>query len=74
MTATFKAYQGSDRDKLIEKLVEIPGWSHIGQVRSSDEINHIECEVYFCKSGVRTRNKIKGATILGAWRLQSIDG
>jgi hypothetical protein len=71
-TATFKAYQGADRDNLISKLVQINGWSHIGQVRASPELNHVEVNAYFAASGVRLKSKIKGATILGAWRLQSI--
>jgi hypothetical protein len=71
-TATFKAYQGADRDKLIGKLVEINGWSHIGQVRASSELNHVEVDAHFAADGVRLQNTIKGATILGAWRLQSI--
>jgi hypothetical protein len=72
MTATFKAYQGSDRDNLIARLVELAGWSHIGQVRASDEMNHVEVDVFFSRDGQRLREKVRANTLLGAWKLQRI--
>ena len=72
MTATFKAYQGANRDKLIDRLVDCKDWSHIGQVRSASEPNHIEVEVYFKGRTKRTRSACFGAQILGPWKLQEI--
>jgi len=72
MTATFKAYQGADRDLLVSRLVEIDGWSHIGQVRASSEINHVEVDCFFSKSGARLSSAIRKATFFGAWKIQSI--
>jgi hypothetical protein len=71
MTATFKAYQGADKDKLIQRLVDCPDWSHIGQLRAAAEMNQVEVDVFF--SGHTTRaNRAARNPIMGAWRLQSI--
>jgi len=71
-TARFKAYQGADIDKLLLKVIPIKGWSHTGQVKASAEMNHVEVEAYFKGGGKRIVEHIKGHTLLGAWRLQSI--
>jgi hypothetical protein len=72
LTATFKAYIGADRDSLLGKLIGIAGWSHIeSQPTASAEINHVEIKAYFTQNGVRVKNAIRGATVLGGWRLQS---
>lgn len=72
LTATFKAYIGANKDSLINKLVGISGWSHIeSQPKASAEINHVEIKAYFTQNGARVKNSIRGATILGGWRLQS---
>lgn len=73
LIATFKAYQGTDRDKLVERLAGLDGWSHIGQAHASQQINCIEVKVHFSKDGKRLRNAIKGATLLGAWSLQAFN-
>jgi hypothetical protein len=72
MTATFKAYQGADRDSLVGRLIELAGWNYIGQVRASEEINHVEVDVHFRKDGTRLRGQIRAATLLGAWKIQRI--
>ena len=71
MTATFKAYEGANRDKLIDRLVDCKDWSHIGQVRASSEINHVEVDVYF-KGHTSRANRAVRNPFMGAWRLQSI--
>jgi hypothetical protein len=71
-TARFKAYQGADIDKLLARVIPIKDWSHIGRVKASAEPNHIEVEAHFKGSGKRLTEHIKGRTLLGAWRLQSI--
>ena len=71
MTATFKAYQGSNRDKLIDRLVDCKDWSHIGQVRASSEINHVEVDVFFSGHTSRANQAVRNP-FMGAWRLQSI--
>jgi hypothetical protein len=71
-TATFKAYQGSDRDLILGRMLEIDGWSHIGQVRASSEINHIEVDCHFRKAGKRLETAIRRASLFGAWKIQSI--
>jgi len=71
MTATFKAYQGANRDKLIDRLIDCKDWSHIGQVRASSEINHVEVDVYFKRSTARANRAVRNP-LMGAWRLQSI--
>lgn len=73
LKATFKAYMSSDKDSLVSKLAHINGWNYISQPRASAEINHIEVDVFFTKNGKRVKNAIRGNTILGAWRLQSIN-
>jgi hypothetical protein len=71
MTATFKAYQGADRDKLIERLVSCKDWSHIGQLRASSEINHVEVDVFFSGHTARANRAVRNP-LMGAWMLQSI--
>jgi hypothetical protein len=71
MTATFKAYQGADRDKLIGRLIECKDWSHIGQVRASNEINHVEVDVFFRRHTARANRAVRNP-LMGAWRLQAI--
>jgi len=73
LKATFKAYMKSDKDSLVSKLAHINGWNYIGQPRASAEINHIEVDVFFTQSGKRVKDAIRGNTIIGAWRLQSIN-
>lgn len=73
LKATFKAYMNPDKDLLVSKLAHISGWNYIGQPRASAEINHIEVDVFFSKNGKRVKDAIRGNTILGAWRLQSIN-
>ena len=70
---TFKAYQTSSRDLLVEKLVDIKDWSHVGQVRASNELNHIEVDAFFSSCGILQDRRVKGATLLGAWKLIMID-
>ncbi len=72
MTATFKAYQGADRDKLIGRLIDCKDWSHISQVRASSEMNHVEVEVYF-KGHTARANRAVRQPLMAGWRLQSID-
>jgi hypothetical protein len=72
MKATFKAYQGADKDKLTLRLVDCPDWSHIGQVRASNELNHVEVDVYF-KGHTTRANRAARNPLMGAWRLQSIN-
>lgn len=71
MTATFKAYQGSDKDKLTSRLVDCSDWSHIGQVRASSEMNHVEVDVFFSGHTVRANRAVRNP-LMGAWRLQSV--
>jgi len=71
MTATFKAYQGADRDNLIGRLIDCKDWSHISQVRASSEINHVEVDVYFKGHTIRANRAVRNP-LMGAWRLQSI--
>lgn len=71
LTATFKAYQTTNRDLLVNRLVGLDGWSHIGQVRASSEINHVEVDVFFSKDGKRVRNAILRETLFGAWQCQA---
>jgi len=73
MKATYKAYQGTDRDKLINRLVDSKRWSHIGQVRASSEPNHIEVDVFFTGATISDRQACFRAQILGPWKLQQID-
>jgi hypothetical protein len=70
-TATFTAYQNSDRDLLVARLVDLPGWSHIGQVRASAQLNMVEVDAHFT-TGKRTISRIRAATMLGAWKLTGI--
>jgi hypothetical protein len=72
MTATFKAYQGADRDKLIGRLIDCKDWSHISQVRASSEMNHVEVEVHF-KGHTARANRAVRQPLMAGWRLQSID-
>ena len=72
MTATFKAYQGANRDKLIDRLVDCKDWSHIGQVRASNELNHVEVDVFFSGHTTRARVACSRAQFLGLWKLQEI--
>ena len=72
MTATFKAYQGASRDNLIDRLVDCKDWSHIGQVRASDEINHVEVDVFFSNNTKRARLSCSRAQILGLWKVKEI--
>lgn len=71
LTATFKAYQTTDRDLLVNRLVDLGGWSHIGQVRASAEINMVEVDVFFSKDGKRVRDSIRRETLFGAWKVQA---
>ena len=71
LIVTFKAYQNTDRDLLVNRLVGIDGWSHIGQVRASSELNHIEVDVFFSKDGKRVRDSIRRETLFGAWKVQA---
>jgi hypothetical protein len=73
LTATFKAYQGADRDTLVERLAGIDGWSHIGQTHASAEINCIEVKVHFRKDGKRVRDAIRRETLFGAWKIQAFN-
>jgi hypothetical protein len=71
--ATFKAYQNTDKDKLVFRFSDITGYSHIGQAKAHPaELNMIQCTVTFNRAGKRIYDKIKGASLLGAWRLESI--
>jgi hypothetical protein len=72
-TATFKAYQGASRDQLIDRLVDCPGWSHIGQVRASEEMNHVEVDVFFRGHPKRAKMACFRAQILGSWKLQRFE-
>jgi hypothetical protein len=71
MIATFKGYQGADRDKLINHLVNCEDWSHSGQVRASNEINYVEVEVYFKGHTARANRAVRNP-FMGAWHLQTI--
>lgn len=71
--ATFKAYQGTDKDKLVDRFCIINGYSHIGQVKAHPrELNMWQCTVIFRGKGKRLLDKIKGVALLGAWTLESI--
>ena len=71
MTATFKAYQGADQDKLIDKLIDCKDWSHIGHLRASNEMNHVEVDVYFKRHTKRAALAVRRPLMAG-WFLQSI--
>jgi hypothetical protein len=65
LTATFKAYIGTDRDLLLSRLISLPGWSHIGgQPVASAELNHVEIKACFTKNSERVKNAIRSATLL----------
>jgi hypothetical protein len=72
MQATFYAYQGTNRDNLIDRLVSCPDWSHVSQVTADTRLNSVRCTVYFRKRTARARKACIAAQILSGWTLHAL--
>jgi hypothetical protein len=71
LSTTFTAHYGSDRDRLVDRLVGCKDWSHIGQVTASPQLCCVDCTAYFSRDTKRARKACFGAQVLNNWRLKS---
>jgi hypothetical protein len=71
--ATFRSYQGHDqRERLLVRVVGCRSYDRISEpVAHPNQMNHIQCKVWFIGSPDRSKTCAARAQILSGWVLES---